>query len=92
MSQSEKAQMILALLIFVGYPLPFLIIGGQFLLLAISIIGITTWFLVLQLKICPDCVNFSCPLNRVPKDIIDEFLRRNPVMQAAWEKAGYELS
>jgi hypothetical protein len=91
MSHSEKIQFIIGLILFAGYPIPFLIIGGQYHFLILSIIGITCWVLVLQLKICPDCVNFSCPLNRVPKDIIDSFLKRNPVMKEAWEKSGYKL-
>ncbi len=91
LSQSEKIQFSIALGIFAGYPIPFIILGGQYLLLFISIIGIACWFLVLQFKICPDCVNFSCPLNRVPKSVVDSFLKRNAVMKEAWEKSGYKL-
>ncbi|MFX0065417.1 MAG: hypothetical protein ACFFC7_24870 [Candidatus Hermodarchaeota archaeon] len=40
---------------------------------------------------CPNCVNFSCPLNLVPKEIVDAYLERNPVMKEAWEARGYQL-
>ncbi|MBU0514154.1 MAG: hypothetical protein KJ621_05220 [Proteobacteria bacterium] len=40
---------------------------------------------------CPRCVNFSCLLNRVPRALVDEYLRRNPVMRRAWEASGYRL-
>jgi hypothetical protein len=36
-------------------------------------------------------VNFSCPLNDVPKEVVDAYLERNPVMQRAWEESGYRL-
>ncbi len=37
------------------------------------------------------CVNFSCLLNRVPKEVVDEYLMKNEVMRKAWEKAGYKI-
>ncbi len=91
MSRSEKIQFIIGLLIFFGYPIPFLIIAEQFVLLLISMIGVIFWILILQLKICPDCVNFSCPLNRVPKNILVSFIKHNPIMKEAWEKSGYRF-
>jgi hypothetical protein len=36
-------------------------------------------------------VNFSCPLNTVPKHSVDEFLQRSPRMREAWEESGYQL-
>lgn len=46
----------------------------------------------LNVYVCRKCVNFSCPWNRVEKNVVDEYLRRNPVMRKAWEKSGYILS
>lgn len=40
---------------------------------------------------CPNCVNFSCPLNTVPKAVIDEYLKKNDVMKQAWEKSGWQI-
>lgn len=50
-----------------------------------------SFFSVLSIYYCPNCVNFSCPLNKVPKSMVDEYLERNPVMKEAWEKSGYKL-
>ena len=41
---------------------------------------------------CSKCPNFSCPLNWVPKNNVDEYLKKNPVMRKAWEENGYILS
>lgn len=90
-SRSEKIQFIIGVIILIGYPLPFLIVGGKFILLSISIIGIVLWIIVLRFKICKICVNFSCPLNRVPKHLVDHFLKQNPEMKEAWEKNGYKI-
>jgi MFS family permease len=40
---------------------------------------------------CSRCINFSCPLNRVPKPIVDNYIKQNPMMQQAWEKEGYSV-
>jgi len=56
--------------------------------LAASISGIY----ILKLFYCTSCVNFSCPLNKVSKPVIDEYLRKNDVMREAWEKSGWELN
>ena len=39
--------------------------------------------------VCTRCVNFSCPLNGVPKHIVDDYLHRNPIMRQTWEAKGY---
>lgn len=35
--------------------------------------------------------NFSCAMNKVPKEIIDTFLKKNPEMKEAWIKSGWEI-
>ena len=67
------------------------ILFGLIILTILSIFGGYLFFLVLVGKICPKCVNFSCPLNSVPKEIVDKYLERNPVMKEAWESNGYVL-
>jgi len=65
----------------------------------LGIIGITlatilTTFQFLYILVhdfCSKCVNFSCPLNHVPKSMVDEYLERNPVMREAWQRSGYKL-
>jgi hypothetical protein len=49
------------------------------------------WILIIQLKVCTDCINFSCPLNRVSKSVRNEFIKRNIIIKRAWEEAGYKI-
>jgi hypothetical protein len=46
----------------------------------------------LRARYCSRCVNFSCPLNRVPRPLVNAYLARNRVMREAWEESGYQLS
>jgi len=55
-------------------------------LFGLSTISILTGFILLFTKICPYCVNFSCPWNKVPKEVVDAYLEKNIVMKEAWEK------
>lgn len=58
----------------------------------LTMLSIIIAFTVLFTRICPHCVNFSCPWNRVPKEVVDAYLEKNPVMKEAWLKAGYQMS
>jgi hypothetical protein len=40
---------------------------------------------------CAKCVNLSCAMNKVPKAVADEYLRRNPSLLEIWKACGYEL-
>jgi hypothetical protein len=81
MSRSEGIQFILGAMVFMGYPIPFMIIGNQYALTLIALsIGITG-LLVLYRRTCSRCVNFSCPLNHVPQDLVDTYLEKNPGMK-----------
>jgi len=40
---------------------------------------------------CIECINFSCPFNKVPKEIRNEYIKRNPILKNAWEKKGYKF-
>lgn len=88
---SEKIQFLTGALILVGFPIPFLIIDGQIISVILLIGGIILWLVVIQLKVCTDCINFSCIFNRTPEDLRNEFLKKNPIMKKAWEEAGYDI-
>ncbi len=72
---------------------------GTGLYALLGMIGITVatiltqaqFWMLLMYYFCRKCVNFSCPLNSVPRWMVDEYLKKNPVMRAAWEKSGYTL-
>ena len=91
LSKSEQIQFVVGALLIAAIPFVFLIIDQQFLLLGISASGFVIWLIVLKTQICTVCINFSCPFNSVPKEIVDEFLKKNPIMRDAWEKRGYKL-
>jgi len=55
-----------------------------------SLITSTSFVSTLKIFFCSRCVNFSCPLNTVPKSVVDEYLMKNSVMRKAWEATGYK--
>lgn len=40
---------------------------------------------------CKKCANFSCAMNKVPKEVINKFLEKNPKMKKAWIKSGWKI-
>ncbi len=91
MNIAEKIQLLIGFAILVGYPLIFMALDSQFIFLIVSIIEIFIFFGFLIIKRCGHCVNFSCPFNRVKKECVDTFLKKNPVMRKSWEDKGYEI-
>ncbi len=91
MSLSEQAQMVIGVIIMIGFPFPFLVWTQQWLLLIFALFGAIALGTILFGWLCLRCVNFSCPFNRVPKKDVDAFLKEYPKMRKAWEEKGYEL-
>ena len=91
MSRGEKIQLWLGFAILGAYPFPFLIFGGRWAWALMAMWGLALFFWTLRKETCSRCVNFSCPLNGVPKEIVDAYLERNPVMRRAWEESGYKI-
>jgi hypothetical protein len=91
MSKVEKAQFIIGAALFGIYPFVFMILGGQYVLVLVALAAAASAAYNLRKHGCTRCINFSCPVNRVPKPVIDAYLRRNPVMRRAWEASGYRL-
>jgi len=58
---------------------------------AASLISSISFVTTLKIFFCPNCVNFSCPLNTVSKPVIDEYLKKNDVMRKAWEDSGWQI-
>jgi len=90
-SYSEKIQLAIGFSLMLGYPFPFLILSEQFILLLLTIGGLIMFFWTLRKYTCSRCVNFSCLLNQVPKEVVDEYLKRNPIMRKAWEEDGWQI-
>jgi hypothetical protein len=89
MSMSEKVQLLVGVAGFAGFPYPFLIAAGELRLGLFATAGLLVFVLYLRSAMCPRCVNFSCPFNAVAPELINEYLRRNPVMREAWEQEGW---
>jgi membrane protease YdiL (CAAX protease family) len=91
MSRSEQAQMVIGVTIMFGFPFPFLFLGQQWLCLIFASFGAIIMGVILFGWLCLRCVNFSCPFNRVPKKVVDAFLKDQPDMRKAWKEKGYRL-
>lgn len=54
-----------------------------------TLFTILAFFTFLQVYVCPKCVNFSCPFNKVDEPDIEDYLARNPVMKKAWQEKSW---
>jgi hypothetical protein len=88
MDRGEKIQLILGALIFIAFPFPFLVLGSEYLLSVISLSTAASAIFLLRRFTCSRCINFSCPMNTVPKHLVDAYLKRNPDIRSAWEGEG----
>ena len=57
-----------------------------------TILTCIIFFALFLLIYCPRCINFSCYFNKVPKTIVDEYLKKNPFIRKVWEKNGYKFN
>lgn len=91
MSRSEQAQIVIGVVIMIGFPFPFLVWAQQWLFLVFALFGAIVLGVILFGWLCLRCVNFSCPFNRVPKEEVDAFLKEHSEMRKAWEEKGYKV-
>jgi hypothetical protein len=88
MNRPEQVQFLIGALLFVLYPLVFLLIGHTYLLAGIGLASAASFGYLLHSNICNRCVNFSCPLNHVAPETRQAFLACNPLIARAWENGG----
>ncbi len=91
MSRFEGVQFMIGAGILVLFPFLPMILGGEWLFAALTGAAALIGGAVIYRTICSRCVNFSCPANHVPKQIVDAYLVRNPAMREAWERSGYVI-
>jgi len=91
MSKAEQVQFIIGALIWLGFPLVLTMLGGAYLWAVVGVVSAISAAYNLRNVSCGRCINFSCPLNTVPKTDVDAYLRRNPAIREAWEAAGHQL-
>ncbi len=92
MNMSEKVQFVAGALIFLAYPLFFSMLGGEYVLTLVACSAAVASAMNLKKNACTRCINFSCPMNSVPKSVVDQYLLRNPILREAWKSQGYEMS
>jgi len=91
MSRSERTQFIFGALIFIAFPFPFLLLGAEYLLAVIGLGTAASAIFLLWKFTCSRCINFSCPMNTVPKHLVDAYLKQNPAIRSAWEEKGWAV-
>jgi hypothetical protein len=92
MNKSEKAQFILGALVWLCFPFPLLMIGNQTLLTLIAACAAVSAVFLLRRNLCSRCLNFSCPLNTVPDQLMESYLDLNPQIKKAWHSARNQSS
>lgn len=91
MSRMERLRFIIGALVWLGFPFPFLLVGREYLLALIGVSAAISGVIMLSRSVCSRCIDFSCPMNTIPKELVDTYLRRNPQIRIAWESVGYRL-
>ena len=66
------------------YPVPFFLISQQWLLLVIYLWALFAAGWTLVRTQCTRCYHLSCPLNRVPENVRQEFFKNYPEFAEAW--------
>lgn len=88
MTGTEKTVFITGLVLVMGYPLAFLLIGLEWFLLAVYILTVVSFYFTLQRSYCSECMNFACPLNLTDEKVRAAFFERNPAVARAWGRTG----
>jgi hypothetical protein len=89
MRKPEKVQLLIGVLLWVGFPFAFMFLGHQYLSALIGVSTAVSGAFLLRRNVCRRCINFSCHLNSVPPHLVNLYLKRNPEVLAAWEALGY---
>jgi MFS family permease len=64
-----------------------ILVFGLIGVLLATILSFLMFYSLYLLTFCSRCINFSCLFNKVPQYLIDEYLKRNPVIKEAWKKS-----
>jgi hypothetical protein len=51
-----------------------------------SLTSIVLFFLTFLVYYCPYCINFSCPFNKAPKNLVKKYIEMNPVIKNAMNR------
>ncbi len=84
MTKMEKGVFFTGFAVVWGYPVPFLMVGGQWFLLLVYVMTTIGFFTTLKMFMRSQCFNFACPLNSVTEEARRRFFDRNPSVAKAW--------
>lgn len=86
MSRAETTVFWIGIAAAFGYPLPFLVIGARWFLLALYGLLTVGGAMTMQVSMCARCMNFACPLNRVDQEAREAFFACNRGVAEAWRE------
>lgn len=85
MSHMETFWFFSGMAIVLAYPLAFILLGAQWLLLVLYLATFLSAGVNLKMAFCTHCMNFACPLNATRDEARRAFFERNPQVAQAWE-------
>jgi len=89
-TRGENIVFFTGLVLIASYPLVFLVVGMQWLLLALFAVATISMAALMGRLMCAHCMNFACPFNRVNQATRQAFFFRNQVISEAWEEKRYQ--
>lgn len=84
MSKMETFWFYAGLVAVLGYPMIFLLLGGQWLLILMFLMTTVAAGTTLKMVFCTHCMNFACPLNATSEAARQNFFECNPTVNEAW--------
>ncbi len=85
MSIWEKIFFLLGMLVVFFSPAFFMLLSGRYILLTVYLAYVAVGFVCLLTFLCTRCMNFTCPFNRVKKDVRNKFFEHNPRVKDDWK-------
>jgi hypothetical protein len=86
MTKGENIVFFTGLVMIAGYPLAFLIVGMQWLILTLFAVATGGMATLMNRLMCARCMNFACPLNHIESSVRVLFFARNPGVAQAWKE------
>jgi hypothetical protein len=86
LNKAEQTLWVVYVLALFLYYVPFFVASRQWLLLAVTSWAALTWAWTVQRTMCNRCYNLSCPINRVPEAVREEFFKNYPQFARTWGK------
>jgi hypothetical protein len=56
------------------------------ILLFVTVLSYSLFIYLFLFNFCKKCINFSCQFNKVPEDLVNKYLNKNPVLRNSMKK------